>query len=171
METETIDKLYLELSQFTRAKTRRELTLEKSLNAARNALLHIETELTSGRSPNGVDAAALAKLCKRPMSRQVLLTYKQVDWLHSVMQNPLNPSFDPSLESPDVAEMRKAVFDATEEDPSSDVCAAISILYEAKSSVKHYQERKTVFGSPEWKAMESIGARLQEALKILGEGD
>lgn len=64
METETIDKLYLELSQFTRAKTRRELTLEKSLNAARNALLHIETELTSGRSPNGVDAAALAKLCK-----------------------------------------------------------------------------------------------------------
>lgn len=31
METETIDKLYLELSQISSAKTRRELELEKAL--------------------------------------------------------------------------------------------------------------------------------------------
>jgi adenosine deaminase len=31
METETIDKLFLELSQVTKAKTERELALEKSL--------------------------------------------------------------------------------------------------------------------------------------------
>lgn len=63
METETIDKLYLELSQFTKAKTGRELALERSLNTTRIALLHIKAQLTNGRSPSGVDAEALAKLC------------------------------------------------------------------------------------------------------------
>lgn len=32
METSTIDRLFLELSQFTRAKTARELRYEKALN-------------------------------------------------------------------------------------------------------------------------------------------
>ena len=34
METETIDKLFLELSQVARAKTKKELDLQKKLNTA-----------------------------------------------------------------------------------------------------------------------------------------
>lgn len=38
--TETIDKLFLELSQFTQAKTRRELDLEATLQEIRKELVN-----------------------------------------------------------------------------------------------------------------------------------
>lgn len=46
MQTETLDRLYLEWSQFTKAKTRRELELEKAIEAAYGALWH-DTSKTS----------------------------------------------------------------------------------------------------------------------------
>ena len=39
METETMDKLFLELSQFTTAKTKRELQLEEALRLLKSILL------------------------------------------------------------------------------------------------------------------------------------
>jgi hypothetical protein len=39
-DTETIDRLFLELSQFTRAKTARELELERAITAAFGLLWH-----------------------------------------------------------------------------------------------------------------------------------
>lgn len=46
MITEQIDKLYLELSQFTQAKTSRELALEEQLAAAEAARVIAEEQLT-----------------------------------------------------------------------------------------------------------------------------
>ena len=40
MKTETLDKLYLEWSQFTKAKTKRELDLEKLLHDAQFQLIN-----------------------------------------------------------------------------------------------------------------------------------
>ena len=45
MELETIDKLYLELSQFTTAITKRELDLMKRIKVLEDALMRITYEL------------------------------------------------------------------------------------------------------------------------------
>ena len=56
MNTETIDKLFLELSQFTQAKTKRELDLERRLAALeqREGLLH--KAVADALEDHGVDA-------------------------------------------------------------------------------------------------------------------
>jgi hypothetical protein len=67
METETIDRLFLELSQFTSATTAKEIALQKRVDAL-NAAIHPFAMLvkhTSGRIPHErlslADWAALSK--------------------------------------------------------------------------------------------------------------
>jgi hypothetical protein len=49
-ETETLDKLYLEISQFTSAKTRQELELEKSIGNLADALKKIIQTVRDNRT-------------------------------------------------------------------------------------------------------------------------
>lgn len=55
METETIDKLYLELSQFSRARTRREIELNAGLMAVK-AILNNRSAMASERILNALTA-------------------------------------------------------------------------------------------------------------------
>lgn len=54
METEVIDKLFLELSQVTKAKTARELALEKALTRQMQSHASICLVLTEGATEAGL---------------------------------------------------------------------------------------------------------------------
>ena len=60
METETLDKLYLEISQFTEAKTKSELYLENMIRNIANA--------TTWEDQAALAEIALADIEKRPVA-------------------------------------------------------------------------------------------------------
>ena len=61
METEFIDKLFLELSQITKAKTRNELILQKVAYSLKCALENIIEECPKPKLPYGMKVVEIAK--------------------------------------------------------------------------------------------------------------
>lgn len=62
VETESIDKLFLELSQFTKAKTNKELVLESRLDSIRQQLADTQRKLVDAQDAVLIGTAILTEI-------------------------------------------------------------------------------------------------------------
>lgn len=116
METETIDKLFLELSQVTKAKSAKELSLEASLQTEAERRVAAVNNLTTlclwlQGDGEGWPLSGIAWEIRQIIEQERINTTRALVWFHEVVKDDVNNAPDFVIEAVCKAEAHYEILD------------------------------------------------------------